>query len=97
MRRPAASAPPFPLPAPKDDLDEDTGEGVPGVSEEMVERTSPHLSPWRPLRVEDMRPDDADSEADADDAPLLQSLRRSDSGSDSEDSSHGTEPGKGLN
>jgi diguanylate cyclase (GGDEF)-like protein len=96
-RRPAASAPPFPLPAPSDDQEDTGGDGIPTGNEELVERTSPHLAPWRPLRVEEMRPTGVEEEGELDDAPLLQSLRSSDGGGDSEDTGHGTEPGKGLN
>lgn len=97
LRRPSSSAPPFPLRAPleSDDGDETTGEGVPGTHDELVERTSPHLTPWRPLSVDDMR--GAPDEAEIDDAPLLQSLKRAETTSDGEESGHGTEPGKGLN
>jgi diguanylate cyclase (GGDEF)-like protein len=91
VRRPAASAPPFPLRAPHDDGEETTGGGH-AIGEDGHERTSPHLQPWRPLRVDD---DDVTNPG-ADDAPLLRSLR-GDPGGDGEDSSPGTEPGKGLN
>ncbi len=88
-RRPNASSPPFPLPAPSDDADD-----ADGGSEEPVERTSPHLSPWRPLRAEDMGHADR---SDEDGTPLLESIRRTDPASENEDTGQGTEPGKGLN
>jgi diguanylate cyclase (GGDEF)-like protein len=80
-RLPTASAPPFPLPAPpRDGDDDDTGD-------ESVERTSPHLQPWRPIRADEL------GHADDAGAPLLDSLRQ-DTGHDGEDSRPGTEPGK---
>ncbi|MCA9677839.1 MAG: diguanylate cyclase [Myxococcales bacterium] len=80
-RRPAASAPPFPLPDPGDDGDD---------GDDAHERTSPHLSPWQPLR-----PDDLGHGEDTG-VPLLDSLQQ-EAAADSEDSRPGTEPGKGLN
>ena len=93
-RRPQASGNPFPLPAPRHDDDETTGEGVGGI-EDFHERTGEHLSPWRPLSLEDWGSDPANDPAE--DAPLLQSLRTTEATSETEETGHGTNPGKGLN
>jgi len=88
-RRPASSAPPFPLPPPADDGDGDS-DGDDEAFEEHAHRTSPHVTPWRPLRSEDMGAERDEG------APLLRSLRAQD-GTEAEDTGHGTKPGKGVN